>query len=195
MRLLGSTWPALWAVALLAWQSSASADTPPQSNLRLEDLVREVKVALLRVQEAPDASQLPALEKAVLEVNTEVKTEEGGKISLWVVELGGTEKGGAMSSIELTLKPPEPGSPTDVANEDLADALAAAILAGARAVFVASQGNPPLVPDHLTASIKFAVEADGNGGLAVKFPPFEVGANASFSSAQVQTIAVTYQWK
>ena len=92
MRLLGSTWPALWAVALLAWQSSASADTPPQSNLRLEDLVREVKVALLRVQEAPDASQLPALEKAVLEVNTEVKTEEGGKISLWVVELGAPKR-------------------------------------------------------------------------------------------------------
>ncbi len=43
-----------------------------EADLSLADLVREVKVALLKVAEAVEAQHLPKLDKAELEVNTSI---------------------------------------------------------------------------------------------------------------------------
>jgi hypothetical protein len=164
-----------------------------EADLSLADLVREVKVALLKVAEAVEAQHLPKLDKAELEVNTSIKTEADGKVSLWVVELGTSGNNEYATTVTLTLTPPPPGSPSNIAVVHLADALSEAILAGARAIQAAGEGNPPLLADELVASVRFAIVRDGNGKFGVKFPPFEASAGASVGTAQVQTITVTYK--
>ena len=47
----------------------------PRSALSLSDLVRDVKVALLQVNEAAEKENLPALNNAVLQANTWMKME------------------------------------------------------------------------------------------------------------------------
>jgi hypothetical protein len=179
---------------LLIAPTSGIGQTAPESNaLPLADLIREVKVALLQVADATDAQSLPKLDSAVLQVNATLKKGADGKMSLWVVELGGGQSGEYASSVTLTLKPPKAGSPSDIAAVRLADALRDAILTGARAIRAAEQGNPPLIADKLEASVRFAIQQDASGKLAVKFPPFEVSGGGSFSSTAVQTITVTYK--
>jgi hypothetical protein len=185
----------LWLFGfLLIAPASGGAETATEGGtLSLANLVREVKVALLQVGEAAEAQNLPKLDNAVLEVKTSLKKEGDGKISLWVVELGGGQNNEYASTVTLTLKPPPPGSPSDIATVHLADALKEAILAGARAIRAAGQGNPPLIADKLEASVHFAIQQDANGKLAVKFPPFEVSGGVGVTSAAVQTITVTYK--
>jgi hypothetical protein len=180
---------------LLAWflvssaQSASAEDTLP-----LADLVREVDVALLQVGEAEEAQQnLPKLEKAVLEVNTSIKKNLEGKFSLFVVEFGGKGSNEYASKVTLTLKPPPPGSQSNIGAAQLADSLRESILAGALAIKAAKTGNPPLLVDNLVASVHFAIVRDGTGKLAVKFPPFEVSGGGGIGNSQVQTITVTYK--
>jgi Trypsin-co-occurring domain 2 len=163
------------------------------ADLSVADLVREVKVALLKVAEAVEAQDLPKLDKAELEVNTSIKTDGDGKVSLWVVELGASGKSEYASTLTLTLRPPPPGSPSNITAVHLADALSEAILAGARAIQAARKGDPPLLADELIASVHFGIERNGKGNFGVKFRPFEASAGASIGTAQVQTITVTYK--
>jgi hypothetical protein len=186
------------ALALLALLSFAPTALLAQTSahddaLSLTDLVREVKVALLQVGEAAERQNLPQLESAVLTAKTSMKVEGDGKISLWIIELGGGQNNEYASTVTMTLKPPAPGSPSNIGTLRLADALREAIISGARAIKAAAQGNPPLIADKLEASVNFAVERDASGKVAVKFPPFEVSGGAGVKSAAVQTITVTYK--
>lgn len=165
----------------------------PGVDLSLIDLVREVKVALLKVADAIEAQKLPALDKAELEVNTSMKIDGEGKVSLWVVELGSSGKNEHVSTVTLILRPPKPGSPSDIAAVHLAEALSEVILAGARAIKEAEKGDPPLVADELVASVNFAVDRDAKGNVRLRFPPFDASAGFVVAAAQVQKITVTYK--
>jgi hypothetical protein len=122
-----------------------------------------------------------------------MKVEGNGKISLWVVELGAGQNAEYASSVTLTLKPPPPGSASNIAAIHLADALREAIISGARAIKEAGEGNPPLIADKLEASVRFALDRDASGKLAIKFPPFEVSGGGGVKGAAVQAITVTYK--
>ncbi len=187
--------PIVWLFALLLIAPASAAQTVSNDGgaLSLSDLVREVKVALLQVGEAAERQNLPKLESAVLETKTSMKVEGDGKISLWVIELGGGQNAEYASTVTLTLKPPPPGSPSNIAAVHLADALREAIISGARAIKTAGQGNPPLIASKLEASVHFAVERDAAGKLAIKFPPFEVSGGGGVKSGAIQTITVTYK--
>jgi hypothetical protein len=128
------------------------------SSLSLVDLVRELKVALLQVAEAEEGQNLK-LETAVLEAKTSMKIDGNGKISLWVVEVGGGGNTESSTIVKVTLKPPKPGSPSDIGEIHLADVLREAILSGALAIRAAGQGNPPLLADKLEASVHFRFAA------------------------------------
>jgi len=177
---------------LLMALTSGRADTS-SSDLSLTELVRELKVALLHVGEATERQHLLTFENAVLEANTVMKVEGDGKISLWVVEVGGGQNNEFASKVTLTLQPAPPGSPSDVATVRLADALEAAILSGAQAIKAASEGKPPLVADKLEASVHFAVERDSSGKLSVKFLPFEGSLGGGVKIGEIQTVTVTYR--
>jgi hypothetical protein len=182
-------------VSLLMVNFTTDLARSAENELSLSDLVREVKVALLQVNEAAENQHLPALNNAVLQANTSMKVDDHGKISLWVIEIGGGQSHEISSNVTLTLKPPPPGSSSNIETVHLADALKEAILAGARAIDVAKEGNPPLIADKLEASVHFAIQRDAKGGISVKFPPFDASAGAQFTGNELQTITVTYATK
>jgi Trypsin-co-occurring domain 2 len=181
------------AFLLIAPANALAQASSSDTTLSLADLVRELKVALLQVAEASERQHLPSLESAVLEAKTSMKLEGDGKISLWVIELGGGQNNEYASTVTLTLKPPPPGSSSNIAAVHLADALREAIISGARAIDAAAQGNPPLIADKLEAAVHFAVTRDASGKVAIKFPPFELSGGGGATSAAVQTITVTYK--
>jgi hypothetical protein len=178
---------------LLLGPASGAAQAANDDAVSLTDLVREVKVTLLQVADAAERENLPSLDNAVLEAKTSVKLAGDSKISLWVVEVGAGQNNEYASTVTLTLKPAPPGTGSDIATVRLADVLTEAILSGARAIAEAKKGNPPLLADKLEASIRFAIQREASGKIAVKFPPFEVGAGGRVTNDQIQTLAVTYK--
>jgi len=182
----------LFGLLLLA-PASGAAQTANDGAVSLTDLVREVKVTLQQVADAAERENLPKLDNAVLEAKTSMKIAADGKIGLWVVEIGAGRNSEYASTVTLTLRPAPLGTGSDIAAVRLADALAEAILSGARAIAEAKKGNPPLIADKLEASVHFAIQRDANGRVAVKFPPFEVGGGGSITNDQIQTLAVTYK--
>ena len=162
--------------------------------ITLENLVSEVKVALLKVEQKRESEKLPPLTKIELELNTIQKIEGNGKISFLVVEVAANPSQQITNTVKLTLKPPPADSGSDVKAVKLADLLAESILAGARAIAVAEIGLPPLLTEELTSAVKFALIREGGGKLSIKFPPFKVGGGLSISSSDVQLITVTYRY-
>lgn len=186
----------LFAAAFLcALIGTAPSEAAPKasSGLLLEDLVRQVKLALLEVEQSAEAEKLPSLAKVELEVNT-VQTRGGdGKLSLLVIELGSGASQELTNTVKLTLAPPSPSSTSDVSATDLANALVESILVGARAIAAAKKGTPPLLARELTVAIRFLVSRDAGGKVTVKFPPFEVGGGAKLHSSDVHEISVVYK--
>jgi hypothetical protein len=166
-----------------------------EQQMTLEDLVREVKLALLKVQQKIENNSLPPLETVKLEVNTVQSMIGDGKISFLIVELGSKTSKKVTNSVKLTLRPPPSDSSADVSASGISGALAESILAGARAVAIAKKGSPPLHAQELEATVKFAIEREGNGKLSIRFPPFEMGAGGSIAESAIQSITATYKYK
>ena len=78
---------AVTLLALIPICSAAPAKGPP--GLPLADMIRETKVALLRVQEKAEAANLPPLANAVLELNALQQIDASGSVKFLVIELGG----------------------------------------------------------------------------------------------------------
>jgi hypothetical protein len=171
----------------------AFAEPTCANQMTLEDLIREVKVALLKVQQDDESRSLPKLETAVLELNTVQVMKANGKVSFYVVEIGGDVSSQITHTVTLTLTPPSAKASSDVASTRLAEALAESILAGAKAIVAAKKGSPPLHARELKVAIKFALIREGGGGLKVSFPPFAIGAGGSISASAIQSITVTYK--
>lgn len=182
---------AIWAtiVACCCVSPRASAET---QGLPLADLIRETKVALLRVQEKAEARNLPPLSSVVLEVNTVQEVEANGSVKFLVVELGGGPASETTSIFKIKLVPPHPGEGTDVANIELADRLAEGILASARSLAEAKEGKPSLNAAEVSVALKFGLTRSVNGGLSIEFPPFELQGGGKVKASEVQIVTVTY---
>ncbi len=155
-------------------------------------MIRETKVALLRVQEKAEAANLPPLANAVLELNALQQIDASGSVKFLVIELGGGPTFESSSTIKVKLTPPPPGSGTDVAGVQLADRLAEGILSAARSLEEARKGKPPLNVSELVVAVKFGLVRAANGGLSIQFPPFEVKAGGKIKASEIQTVTVTY---
>ena len=88
---------------LLAWPVAGYARSQPGGGLPLVNLVHELNVALLRVSDVTEQSGFPKLDSAELEVGASIKIDANGKVSLWVVELGGEGGGEFTSKVTLIL--------------------------------------------------------------------------------------------
>ena len=179
---------ALWLAAIMSTPVFAKQIT-------LEDLVREVKVALLKVEQHAANANLPPFSTAELELNTVQSAGLNGKISFLIVEIGGAGSEQITNSVRLTLLPPPPKSSSDVANLKFADSLAESIIAGAQAIAVAKKGSPPLKAKELQVSVKFVIIRDAEGKLSIKYPPFEIAGGGSVSDSAIQSITVRYSYE
>jgi hypothetical protein len=176
----------------LAAALSPLAGAQEPGGLLLADLIRETKVALLRVQEAAEAQNLPALQDAVLEAQTAMAQDASGRVRLFVVEVGGGVATEATNMVRLKLVPPPPGSRVDVSAVELSDALAALILSAARSLDEAARGEPPLVATEVSATLRFAISRSGQGSIGLQWPGIEVGGGGSIRASELQTVVVTY---
>ena len=178
-----------FATAVFLANSAAFGES---GGLPLADMIREIKVALLRVQEKAEARNLPPLSSAVLDVNTIQEIGGEGSVKFLVVEVGGGPTTNSTTEVEITLVPPPPGSGTDVANLQFADRLADVILASAKSLAEAGQGKPPLNVSSVRVAVKFGLIRTANGGVSLEFPPFEFKAGAKIKASEIQTVTVTY---
>jgi hypothetical protein len=158
----------------------------------LADMIRETKVALLRVQEKNEARNLPPLNKAVLELNTVQQVDASGSVKFLVIEIGGGPATEATSTVTVVLRPPSPSARAEITNLKLADRLAEGILASARSLSEAASGSPPLLASSITVAMKFAVTRSMNGGMSVEFPPFQLKGGAGVKASEIHTVTVTY---
>jgi hypothetical protein len=159
-------------------------------------MIRETKVALLRVQEQLEVLKLPPLSEVELELNTLREVDARGSVRFLIIELGGGPTTESSTTVKLTLTPPPPGSGTDVANIQLADALAEGILSSARSLVEAkeeaSKGKPPLLVSALTVAVKFGLMRSGDGTLSIHFLPLDLKAGGTIKASEIQTVTVTY---
>lgn len=124
-------WLSILAFALtsLLLPSKSSA----QEDVDLSKLVSETKQALLLIEERWE-SEILKLDEVVLELHTNAAVSSSGEVSFYVVQAGGSSSTGISNTMILTLSPPPEDSGSDVASVNLANALAASILAAADAL-------------------------------------------------------------
>lgn len=159
--------------------------------LPLSMLVRETKIALLDV--AKDGG-LPGmqLEEVVLDVKTTTKVSVDGKVSFFVLTIGGEASGSVANNMVLSLVPPDKESGKDVAFEGLSKILSETILGSKNAIEIAMQGQPPLLPKRYEAEIIFAVSAEVGGGFEIRFPAIESNLDGQISNEALHSIKVVY---
>lgn len=171
---------------------SVAGPTALAADYPLSALARQLKVALLKVEQSAAIKSLPPMESATLTAQTAVVREADGKISLYVVTLGSGMKSQATTTAVLTVKPPPATSGSEVSEVEIAEALADTIVSAREAIEIAKEGPPPLEVDRLVVNVKFALTDDGSGELRVAFPPFSVELSGAVSSSEVHEIEVRY---
>jgi len=182
----------LAALVILAGSQAAWAD---DKSLSFENLVRDVKIALGKVQKSAYRESLPPLKRIVLELTATQATDANGKLALYIVNLGGNHKSEVVNTIKLVLVPPGKDAGSDVGNAELVDVLSETILSGARAIAQAGKGQPPLEAKDFAVTVQFGVTNEGDGGLKLAFPPFEGSVGAGISAANIQKITIEYENK
>lgn len=166
----------------------ASAEDVP-----VEDLLVEMKRALLIVEESAEEDALPPLKTATLNVSTVQKKVTGGKINLLIISFGKKKTSELKTDLSIVLGPPPKGSGSEVSSPQISQLIADAILAAGRAIKEAEKGSPALVAKEVTAKVKFGVSKDSEGGLKIEFAPVTVEGSGSSNSGNVHEIVLTYK--
>jgi hypothetical protein len=154
----------------------------------VDTLLRDVRDTLIRVR-ADAASEL-RLKSATLTLQAAVSVDAEGKVSLWVVSLGGGVSKEATQTITIELKPPEGGDSLEASATS--DALASAILSSYGAVSSAEAASPPLRLEELRAGVKFVIAKEAGGGVDFKMLPISVEISGKVSESNVQEIELVF---
>lgn len=168
--------------------------TVSADEISLSGMIREIQVALRDSQKIILDSEMPVLSSVELEMKTVQKEVGGGKVSLYIVEVGGGQNTAFTSVVRLKLSPPKADAASDVAAaSNMGAAIRDAIIAAAGAIKVSRLGNPPLDASSLEITLSFAVVSDGGGGLKLAFPPFSASLEGKLSQSNVQLMKVTFE--
>ena len=180
-------------ISTLVLLSSLSIAQAQQEHFGLENLVYEVKSALLKVETDAYLRNIPSLESVVLTAKTHQELAGGGEINFYILELGGGADSSATTTVVLTLRPPPLDSAADVSSKELADALFNAIIGASQAIAVAGRGEPPLVVADLEVTVSFGLVRKANGGFKIVFPPFKVASGGTINKSEIQSIKVKFK--
>jgi len=159
-------------------------------------MIDEVKTALLEVSKVSAAQKhLPRLDNIILELNVTQSKKIGGKVNLFIVTFGADKNKGLTNTIKITLQPPSysEGDALPVSSLGMSEALADSILAAAYAIEAASRGLPKLEAKEVVSKIMFVITVNGEGGIGIEFPPFDLEFGGGASTKAVQSITVTYK--
>ena len=161
-----------------------------QNDIVVHSLLSELQRTLLRVRDAAEDADLPPLLKVTLNLQSALKKDTGGKVSLFVIEFGSVIAKESVLRIRLDLEPPGPSHHSPVSSA--ADLLASAIVQSALAVKYAKSGNPPLHLRKLTATIRFAVSSAKEGGAGFNLLPLTVELGGRIQTVATQELIVEF---
>ena len=152
-------------VSLIISASTSPALAQQATSPDVDQLLRQVKATLIKVESEIKAEKLPPLKSVQLNLQTAIKTTLGGKIVFFVISLGDTVSTERVQSFKITLKPPETKSLSAVPPTGFSKQLAAAIISVAETIARSSAQRPALNLSNLSASIKFVSETIVEGGV------------------------------
>lgn len=168
-----------------------TANSAHAKQVSLTDLVVQTKQALLKV--AQEGGNRLVLDHVTLQVQTVAEDKGGGKLSFWVVTIGGGGKQTLTSKMSLTLVPPDPESASNISKGALSDVLAAAILSAGDAIDAAMKGQPPLEATEFTAEVNFVLEVEGEAGVKLKFANVGLEAGGATKEQALQSIQAVFK--
>ena len=174
--------------------SHADTKTPfkPEPQLLIENILSEIQKVLIRVQTRARDTGLPPLSSVNLTLSTQFSGKVGAKLSFFIISVGGGVTKESVQTLKLTLVPPKAGA-RDPKSTGFAESLSTAIVNAAKAVKEAEQEKPPLTLKELSATIKFVVKKEGEGGAKFIITPVTVDLGGNIQSVETQEIGITFK--
>jgi hypothetical protein len=193
----GPIWGAMILALLAVCPSIGTAEAqknPPNPNesITIQAVVAEVKEALANVQTKLAKNQLPPLKSVKLTLQTVATGKVGGKISFWVISIGGSIQKETSQKIVLELGPPKAGNPTKISSESFTKALEDSILDAAQGVQGVGTGDTPLQVNSLSVTLGFTVTAEGTAGTKLTLAPVTLDLSGQKDKKVVHTLEVSY---
>jgi hypothetical protein len=158
----------------------------------IQAVVSQVKEALSNVQTKLTNKQLPPLKSVKLTLQTVATSKAGGKISFWVITIGGSLQKEASQEVVLELVPPKAGNPVNISSETFTKALEDSILDAAQGVQGADQGSLPLKLENLSVTLGFTVTAEGTAGAKLTLAPVTLDISGQKDKKVVHKLEVAY---
>jgi hypothetical protein len=182
---------------MAASNCSTAVQAQPAPVFPIAEVIAQVKRELAAAQNAPAAALVLKLEKVEATLVVSRTVDANGKVAIGVpafgleVGGGGSRKAEDSSTLYVELVPPEPGralSATETKNFGLTEA----IVDTRRALIKGLAGEPKLDPRKVVITVKFGVTQTVGPTGQLKFVVISVGGGASVTSADVNTIGLTF---
>jgi hypothetical protein len=164
----------------------------PNESVTIQAVVSQVKEALSNVQTKLAKNQLPPLKSVKLTLQTVATSKAGGKISFWVITIGGSLQKEASQEVVLELVPPKAGNPANISSESFTKALEDSIFDAAQGVEGAGEGTIPLQLNNLSVTLGFTVTAEGTAGAKLTLAPVTLDVSGQKDKKVVHKLEVTY---
>lgn len=160
----------------------------------VEQLLRQVKLTLVRVQTEITARKLPPLDHVEITLQTAIRTTAGGSITFFVISLGDKVSSEQAQTIKVTLKPPAVHEAHIASTADFSRQFAAAIVAVAESVAKSRNEQPVLDLTNLSASIKFTSETTFEGGVGkVQLIPISIDLGGSLEPTSIHEAVLVFK--
>lgn len=160
------------------------------TKVQVKELLSEIQKTLIIVQNDAASKNLPELESVTLNLSAELIKGAGGAINLFIVSIGADVSKESVQSITMKLTPPKAGKGKEKGK--ISEPLANAILSAAAG---AASAKEMLELSELKASIKFAVEVTGDGGIKFTLLPITGEIKGKVSEKTTQEIIIFYKVK
>ena len=183
-----------FAIALPMLSGCTLTEAPPVVGTPLDSVLKEVQGGLQRAQDTLAASSLPQLQSVQLTLHTQVRKDTTGKITILVINVGGSQGVSASQDLVLTLIPPKPGAmrPLVAAPTTVADSIVELIKEAAQAAENARKPPFPLQAKTVTLEFAFTVTDSLDGGLKFNLGSVSADAGGSTKNGSQQKITITF---
>ena len=166
--------------------------SPADRVVAIEEVIRQVQVALAGAQGRLADRSFPPLKEVKLTLQTVATAKEAESLRLWVLTAGGAAETSRTQQLTLTLVPPPPGPRKLALEPSLSGNLEAAIVSAAEAVAKAGEGPVPLAATAAELEIGFTAKRTASGGAGVILAPLTIGASGEWATSAVQSIRVSF---
>lgn len=192
----------VFAVLVLFAGSEAAFCAAAQSDdaVTVDQVVAQAQAGINRARErlraelsTDDQRQVPPLKSVTLTLSAEYVKNAKGNINAWVVSVNGGKSSQESTEVTLVLTPPPGSISTETAAKPLDETLADAIVDVVKPALAAAKRKPPLSIQSFKVGIKFVVERNIGGGIAVKLIPVGAGVDLSRDSKTTHNLTLEFE--